>query len=129
MTVDLRNTDDAALRVAEHSLAQFVERAARDEGVHVVARTLARFAPVQFDDRLIDLVDERARALGYGVRRMASGAGHDAQMLARLCPAAMIFVPSHDGLSHNVAEHTEPRDLGAGASVLFDVLLQLAEET
>ena len=62
------------------------------------------------------------------MRRLPSGAGHDAQMLARLCPAAMIFVPSHDGLSHNVAEHTDPDDLAAGINVLFDVLLQLAEE-
>jgi N-carbamoyl-L-amino-acid hydrolase len=49
-------------------------------------------------------------------------------MLARLCPAAMIFVPSHGGLSHNVAEHTDPDDLVAGMNVLFDVLVQLAEE-
>ena len=128
MTVDLRNTDDNALRGAEQSLAQFVERAALDEGVDVAQRTLARFAPVQFDGRIIAMVEARARASGYRVRRMPSGAGHDAQMLARLCPSAMIFVPSHDGLSHNVAEHTEPNDLGAGANVLFDVLLQLAEE-
>jgi len=124
----LRNTDDATLRRAEQSLAAFVARAARDEGVEVESRVLARFEPVHFDDRLIDLVEARARALDYPVRRMASGAGHDAQMLARLRPAAMIFVPSHDGLSHNVAEYTDPSDLAAGANVLFDVLLQLAEE-
>ena len=128
MKIDLRNTDDVVLSEAEQSLKRFTDRAARDEGVEVESRVLARFAPVQFDDRLVDLVDARARALGYRVRRMPSGAGHDAQMLARLCPSAMIFVPSHKGLSHNVCEHTEPSDLAAGVNVLFDVLLELAEE-
>jgi beta-ureidopropionase / N-carbamoyl-L-amino-acid hydrolase len=128
MTVDLRNTDDDLLCQAELSLMTFVAQAAADEGVTFEARQLARFAPVRFDDRLVDLVEHSARALGHPVRRLASGAGHDAQMFARLCPSAMIFVPSHDGLSHNVAEHTEPGDLAAGANVLFDVISRLAQE-
>ena len=128
MTVDLRNTDEDVLCAAEQALAHFVDRAARDEGVVVESRELARFEPVRFDERLVDLVESSARAFDSRVRRLPSGAGHDAQMLARLCPAAMIFVPSHDGLSHNVAEHTDPADLAAGINVLFDVLLQLAEE-
>jgi N-carbamoyl-L-amino-acid hydrolase len=57
---------------------------------------------------------------------MTSGAGHDAQMLARLCPTAMIFVPSVKGISHNPAEHTEAKDLEAGANVLLHSLLKLA---
>jgi N-carbamoyl-L-amino-acid hydrolase len=128
MTVDLRNTDDEVLRQAEAALDRFAERAAHDEGVTVESRQLARFEPVRFDERVVDLVEASARAFGYRVRRLPSGAGHDAQMLARLCPTAMIFVPSHDGLSHNVAEHTDPDDLAAGMNVLFDVVLQLAEE-
>ena len=58
---------------------------------------------------------------------MTSGAGHDAQMMARLCPSAMIFVPSRHGISHNPAEHTDPDDLEAGANVLLHTLLELAE--
>ncbi len=57
---------------------------------------------------------------------MPWGAGHDAQMLARVCPTAMIFTPSHRGLSHNPAEHTDPDHLEAGANVLLQVLLTLA---
>ena len=58
---------------------------------------------------------------------MPSGAGHDAQMLARVCPSAMIFVPSVDGISHNPREHTDPKDLVDGANVLLKVMLDLAE--
>jgi N-carbamoyl-L-amino-acid hydrolase len=57
---------------------------------------------------------------------MPSGAGHDAQMLARVCPTGMVFVPSAKGISHNPAEHTEPEDLGAGVDVLLHVLADLA---
>jgi N-carbamoyl-L-amino-acid hydrolase len=48
-------------------------------------------------------------------------------MMARLCPATMIFVPSAGGLSHNVREHTEPAHLEAGAAVLLHSVLRLAE--
>jgi N-carbamoyl-L-amino-acid hydrolase len=60
---------------------------------------------------------------------MPSGAGHDAQMLARVCPTSMIFVPSANGLSHNIAEHTDAPDLERGANVLLQVILTKAGVT
>jgi N-carbamoyl-L-amino-acid hydrolase len=75
---------------------------------------------------MIDLVHSTAARLGHTTMRMPSGAGHDAQMLARLCPTSMIFVPSVNGLSHNIAELTEAPDLQAGADVLLQVILELA---
>jgi N-carbamoyl-L-amino-acid hydrolase len=125
-TVDLRNTDEAVLQIAEARLHTYVEALAEQEGVQVAHRRLARFEPVAFDRALVERVEAHARQLGLSTRRMPSGAGHDAQMLARLCPAAMIFVPSVRGISHNVAEHTEARDLEAGANVLLRVLLELS---
>ena len=56
---------------------------------------------------------------------MPSGAGHDAQMLARVCPTGMIFVPSRNGISHNPSEHTDREDLIAGANVLLQSMLTL----
>ena len=126
LTVDLRNTDDAALARAEHELATFVQRLAAEQGVQIETRRLARFAPVRFDARLVRLIEHSARARGHRTRRMTSGAGHDAQMMARIAPAAMIFVPSVGGISHNPREHTAPADLLRGANVLLDVLLALA---
>ena len=76
---------------------------------------------------MIDLVETTAHdsvTPRGGCRR---GAGHDAQMLARVCPTSMIFVPSVDGLSHNIAEYTHPTDIEAGANVLLQVLLELAD--
>lgn len=128
-TVDLRNTDEEILRLAEQRLWAFAEEASAAEGTQISRRSLARFEPVAFHPELVDLVEQTARGIGYSVRRLPSGAGHDAQILARLCPAAMIFVPSVGGLSHNVREHTAPEDLVAGARVLLRVLTQLADRT
>lgn len=126
LTVDLRNTDEALLQRAEQRLAAFLLELADREGVVISARTLARFEPVQFDAGVADLIARQAQRLGHSCRAMTSGAGHDAQMMARLCPAAMIFVPSVQGISHSPAEHTAPAHLAAGADVLLHTLLELA---
>ncbi|MBK1614895.1 diaminopropionate ammonia-lyase [Rubrivivax gelatinosus] len=128
LTVDLRNSDEDRLRQAEAELQAFLQRLAEQEGVTITARRLARFEPVVFDPRLLRLIEAAAAARGLATRRMTSGAGHDAQMLARICPAAMIFVPSAGGLSHNPREHTSAAELAQGASVLLDVVRRLAAE-
>lgn len=127
MTVDLRNTDEPQLREAERRLAAFTADLAQAEGVTVTARTLARLEPVIFDADIAGRIERVAGRLGHSIRRMTSGAGHDAQMMARICPAAMIFTPSVGGLSHNVKEFTRPEDLKAGADVLLHTLIELAE--
>ena len=126
LTVDLRNTDEALLQQAESRLAAFLAELATKEGVKIGTRPLARFEPVTFDGEVADRVAAIARRLGHSCRPMTSGAGHDAQMLARICPSAMIFVPSVRGISHNAAEHTAAADLGAGAEVLLHTLVELA---
>jgi N-carbamoyl-L-amino-acid hydrolase len=127
MTVDLRNTDEGLLAKAEAALAGEIAEICRREGVSWSGRRLARFAPVEFDPRVVSLVESKAAGLGLSVRRLASGAGHDAQMLARMCPAGMIFVPSVGGISHNPKEFTDTGHLEAGANVLLQVLLDLAD--
>ena len=123
ITIDMRNTDEQKLQEAERSIGSFIEQICKAEGVTCSSRTLARFEPVLFDKKMISLVSETASALGFRVKSMPSGAGHDAQMFAPNCPTAMIFVPSQNGISHNVAEYTEPKHLQAGADVLLQILL------
>ncbi|KAA9002815.1 Zn-dependent hydrolase [Affinibrenneria salicis] len=127
LTVDLRNTDAEVLRQAEQRLWAFADRAATQEGVTLTRRMLARFEPTPFDTEMVDLVEAQARRLGLSSRRMPSGAGHDAQILAALCPAGMIFVPSVEGLSHNIREFTAAGDLIAGANVLLGAVAQRAQ--
>ena len=127
MTVDLRNTDEALLQQAEEELHNCVAVFAKDEGLKVETRSLARFEPVEFDSRVVEQIEELAQQTGLSTKRMPSGAGHDAQMMARICPTGMIFVPSLDGISHNPAEHTDERDLIAGTQLLSDTMLALTE--
>ena len=128
LIVDLRNTDDADLQAAERRLLAETRRIAESEEVEIDTKWVARFEPVVFDPRVVELVESTASALGLSVRRMPSGAGHDAQILADVCPAGMVFVPSVKGISHNPAEHTEPDDLVAGANVLLNTVVALAQD-
>ncbi|MCA9609057.1 MAG: M20 family metallo-hydrolase, partial [Myxococcales bacterium] len=104
-TVDLRHPDDAVLVRAEAELRGFLERIAEEEKVSIAARQTARTPDVPFAAKIQDLVEAAAKARGLSHRRLVSGAGHDCQEMARICPAGMIFVPGeHDGISHNPRE-------------------------
>lgn len=125
LTLDVRNTELSILQHAESRIKDFLVEIGKSEGVTIATRELARFEPVVFDDRVIDCVETIALAQGNTVQRMPSGAGHDAQMLARVCPSGMIFVPSVKGISHNPAEFTHTDDLVAGANILLQTMLSL----
>lgn len=82
---------------------------------------VSRSAPT--DPELRELVEGAARELGLSTRRMPSGAGHDAQSIARFAPVGMLFVPSVGGISHSPDEFTRPEDVGNGADVLLNALV------
>ena len=121
-TVDLRDPGEQRLQTAERRLADFLATLAEREGVTVETEQLVRFEPVVFDAALADRIQAAAQRRGLPHRRMTSGAGHDAQMLARIASSAMIFVPSRGGISHNPREHTDDDQLALGAQVLLDVV-------
>src|SRR5262249_36932099 len=127
LTIDLRNTDQSQLETAERELASSLARLARDGGVTISTRNLARFEPVAFPAEIVSLVETIARALALTSHRLPSGAGHHAQILARVRPSGRIFVPGGGGLSHNVDEETRPEHLEAGAAVLMHAVMRLAD--
>ena len=126
LTVDIRNTNEQTLRNAEMELANFLVEIANSEGVAISTRYLARFEPVEFHPQVVELISTIAKTHTQAVVHMPSGAGHDAQMFARVCPSAMIFVPSVEGISHNPSEFTSQEDVTLGSNILLQVLLQLA---
>lgn len=125
-TIDLRDPDEQRLQAHEAALAAYLDELAAVENVTISAEQLARFEPVLFDIGIVERIEAAAKNRQLGVRRMTSGAGHDAQMMARMAPAAMIFVPSAGGISHNPREHTDDAELVAGANILLDVATELA---
>ena len=124
--VDLRNSSDTKLTLAETRLIDFATDTVAAEGVTLEKRSLVRFSPVEFDTVIIDMVEKAAAASDYTYCRLPSGAGHDAQMFAPNCPTGMIFIPSKHGISHNINEFSSEQDIAAGMDVLMKVLLELS---
>lgn len=126
MSLDLRNPLDSALAEAEAAVRKFCAETAERDGIAMSFRDLARFPATPFAEDLIARVEQSAAELGLPIRRMISGAGHDAQMMSRICPTAMVFIPSIGGLSHNPAEFSTDEDMIAGANVLLGAAWRVA---
>lgn len=125
-TLDIRSVDYEALKQGQTAIDAKISSVVESAGLALEREEMVRFAPVHFDQEMVRLVADGAGALNLSVKQMPSGAGHDAQMMAAVCPSAMIFVPSVDGISHNVKEFTHPTDLENGANVMLNAVLSRA---
>ncbi|MGI9421023.1 MAG: M20 family metallo-hydrolase [Geminicoccaceae bacterium] len=123
-SIDFRHPDGAVLESRGDRIAEICQRHAGPCTVSV-AETFNR-APSIFASGLVDALERAARTQSIGCQRMPSGAFHDANFLAEVCPTAMLFVPCERGISHNPAENAKPADLAAGARVLTAALVDLA---
>lgn len=126
LTIDLRNTNGDDLAQAEERLYARARELEESECIEITFRLLERVLPVKFDPEIVNIIKQVTNELGIPSRPMASGAGHDAQLMAGICPTAMIFVPSRDGISHNPAEFSSPEHLEMGANVLLHTVIKLA---
>ncbi|SBV92189.1 N-carbamoyl-L-amino acid hydrolase [uncultured Alphaproteobacteria bacterium] len=126
LTIDFRHWEAAALDAMVAQLRARLAQIARDLDVAADLRATADFPPLGFHPECVAAVRQAAGRLGFSHRDIVSGAGHDAIFLAEVAPAAMIFVPCEDGISHNEAENAKPEDLAAGASVLLHAALSRA---
>ncbi|OKI49538.1 Zn-dependent hydrolase [Micromonospora sp. CB01531] len=130
LTVDLRNPDDAQMARAEEALAAFLhDLAGSQPGLSLTTRRMARTAYVPFDDGVQKVIAQAADDHDLAHVSLLSGAGHDAQEIAALCPTAMIFVRGeYDGISHNPREYSTPEACTHGIDVLATTLLRLANQ-
>src|SRR5487761_2403876 len=125
-TVDCRSADAAIMDALDRDLRAAVAGIAKRRKVDVALDLVWRKPPTHFDPRLVDAVENAASKLGFSYRRITSGAGHDACNLNTKIPAAMVFVPCKDGVSHNELEDATQADCTAGANVLMHTVLALA---
>lgn len=88
-------------------------------------QTLSRDDAAAMSPDLMDRIERHAAGVGYSARRMPSGAGHDAQVMAHVTETGMIFIPSVGGISHNPAEHSTDEQIERGSTVLFRVIDEL----
>ncbi len=125
-SAEFRSPESATLDALHEGLQKAVAEIAARRKVTINLEKIWRKEPTVFDTKLVDAVANATQELGYSNRRITSGAGHDACNLATVMPAAMIFVPCKDGISHNELEDATQADCTAGANVLLHTVLALA---
>ena len=126
LSVDLRAPDDAQLLDMDAALRAACARIAAERGLAIDVEQVVYFPPQPFTPHLVEAVRANAADLGYSCMDVVSGAGHDAVYVARVAPAAMVFVPCADGISHNEIEDADPAHLEAGCNVLLRAMLASA---
>jgi N-carbamoyl-L-amino-acid hydrolase len=127
VSLEFRAQDEATLEAMEGALLEHARLEAERYGLALAVESLGSGSPARMDTRVQHACRQAAETLGLKHTFLHSGAGHDAQCLARICPAGMIFVPSVDGFSHSSREFTEWQDCVNGANVLLQAALLLAD--
>ena len=121
-TIDVRATTSEALANLERLVETTVERIAAEEGLDVELDQTFALEPLELDPGLVETVERAAEAERASSMRMPSGAGHDAMIVGRQVPAAMLFVPSRGGISHSPEEYSSPEHVELGMRVLASAL-------
>lgn len=123
---DVRHADPARVLDMVADLHKAIDEASARSGIEMKLEPIHQVGPIKFDPELVNLLREIARTRGYKSQDMLTVAGHDAIAIAPVLPAAMIFVPSAKGLSHNEQEYTDPASCAIGADVLLHAVLAKA---
>lgn len=124
-SLELRDLDNAKIRRLFESIRAEAERIGAATGTRFSFASTHDSQSALTDPRVQKAVDEAAKGAGLTTRSLPSGAGHDAQHMARICPAGMIFIPSHKGISHSPEEFSTAGDITNGVNVLLRTILAL----
>lgn len=126
-SLDLRDIDEKVRDGAEERILERAREACRRRGVGMEVEELQRMPPVPCSEDVQSAMERACEEVGVRPFALPSGAGHDGMHLAEICPIGMIFVRSKDGVSHNPAEWSSEEDCAAGAGVLYQTVLELAD--
>ena len=126
LSLEIRDLSDAVIDRLYDKIQSRAEIIGKENGTSFSFLPLDTTGkPALTDPRIQKAVAAAAGQLGLSHRQMQSGAGHDAQDMALICPVGMIFIPSKGGISHSPDEYSSPEDIANGADVLLSTLLQL----
>jgi len=123
--LELRDLDAAKIQMLFDRIRTEAEQISKANGTSFSFNEVNAIVPALTDTRLRRVIDDTAKGLGLTTKQLPSGAGHDAQEIANLCPVGMIFIPSVGGISHSPREFSRPDDITSGANVLLHSLLKL----
>lgn len=124
-SLGLRDLDAAKVQMLYERIQAEVRQIEAATGTKFDFKQVTSSQPAPTDARFRRAIDDAARALGFTTKLMPSGAGHDAQEIAHICPIGMIFIPSRNGISHSPREFSTPEDITNGTNVLLHTLLKL----
>ena len=124
-TLELRDLDAKKIDMLHERVTSEASKIGKATGTTFSYQALHSSAPALTDPRVQKLVESTAKGMGLTTKYMPSGAGHDAQHMAKLCPSGMIFIPSVGGISHSPKEFSTPKDITNGANVLLRTVLAL----
>jgi len=124
-SLELRDLDAGKVDMLFEKIQVEVREIEKATGTKFEFKQTNKSKPALTDTRFRKTIDDSAKQLGLTTKPMQSGAGHDAQEIAELCPVGMIFIPSRDGISHSPREFSKPEDIANGANVLLHSLLRL----
>ena len=127
-SLDVRHANDQARQTAVSALINSANAAAAKRGVHVGAQTQLEQPAVPMNPDLTQLLHNAAEKAGFPSRRMTSGAGHDAMIVAQRLPCAMLFLRSPGGLSHHPDESVLPQDVEAALTTAMEFLTLLRDD-
>jgi N-carbamoyl-L-amino-acid hydrolase len=122
---ELRDLDDSKIDMLYSRIQEETRQIEKQTGTSFEFMLTNAILPAPTDPRIRDAISRSARKFGLTAKAMPSGAGHDAQEMARIGPAGMIFIPSRAGISHSPAEYSAPADIANGSNVLLSTLLEL----
>jgi N-carbamoyl-L-amino-acid hydrolase len=129
LSLELRDLEAAKIQMLFEKIKTQASEIAQTHKVTFDYKEINVNTPAPTDERIRNLIGESAKELGLSTKMMPSGAGHDAQDMARLAPVGMIFIPSVGGISHSPKEFSRPKDIENGANVLLQTVLKLDRAT
>jgi N-carbamoyl-L-amino-acid hydrolase len=123
--LELRDLDGAKIQMLYQKIRVEADQIAKSSRVTFNFKELNTNIPAPTDPRIRAIIDQSAKELGLTTKQMPSGAGHDAQDMARIGPVGMIFIPSIGGISHSPKEFSRPQDIENGANVLLGAVMKV----
>jgi N-carbamoyl-L-amino-acid hydrolase len=125
MSVEFRDLAEATMKQLGDAVQQRATAIAKNTNTKITFTLASTNPPAMATSGVQDAIGRSAEAAGLKTMRLPSGAGHDAQQIARIAPTGMIFVPSVGGISHSPKELTSWEDCANGANVLLRTILAL----
>lgn len=125
LSIDIRDVNSVTRAKAVSEIKQRAQKIAQTRDIKISIEEILAIEPVKLDEQLIGLLEKKSQELNLSYRKLISGAGHDAMLVAKIMPAAMIFIRCRRGISHSPEEYVAENDLYLAAKLLYYVLMEL----